>query len=299
MLKWVKKEREIYTLKSSYERFKHLEINELINFHCVFDGYESSLNFYDIFEAIEICIVREFDSLKTKFNFQSELEKEMKLALMRLAKSDRKRFNISKILPQPLAKRVYKELFERELLSVEVSLEKPIKAPKGQLLKKHLRRYKVEDKIRFKDNFTRFWFRFIEPNLNLLEEGKFDSVMRDIRLNFDDYASFGFELICRELLAHKFGVDVKRVSSLWTRDVEIDLFLKTGDQIIVGEAKFKEHKMCKNVLNLLAKKCERLLIEPYKFALFSKSGFSKELENLKDERVMLFEMKDFEELING
>ncbi|WP_236861299.1 DUF234 domain-containing protein [Campylobacter sp. RM16192] len=218
---------------------------------------------------------------------------------MRLAKSDRKRFNIHKIFSQQVAKRVYKELFERELISVEKSLEKPIKAPKGQLLKKHLRRHQVEDKIRFSDNFTRFWFRFIEPNLSLLEEAKFDNVMRDIRANFDDYASFGFELVCRELLAHKFDVEFDRVSSLWTREVEIDLFLKINEQIIVGEAKFKEHKICKNVLNLLAKKCSRLQLEPYKFALFSKSGFSKELERLKDERVMLFDMKDFEELING
>ena len=243
--------------------------------------------------------MREFENLKARFDFDSPLKDEMTLALMRLAKSDRKRFNIYKIFPQPLAKKVYKELFERGLISVEKSLEKPVKAPKGQLLKKHLRRYQVEDKIHFNDNFTKFWFYFIEPNSNLLKEGKFNLVMQDIRANFDDYASFGFELICRELLAYKFGVQTARVSSLWTKSVEIDLFLRLNGHIIVGEAKFKEHKMCKNVLNLLARKCDKLSLEPYKFALFSKSGFSKELENLKDERVMLFDMKDFEELVNG
>ena len=76
------------------------------------------------------------------------------------------------------------------------------------------------------------------------------------------------------------------------------MLFRIDDKIIVGEAKYKERKVCKNVLNLLLYKCTKLGIEPDIIALFSKSGFSKELLSLRDERVRLYEIKDFEELIN-
>lgn len=61
----------------------------------------------------------------------------------------------------------------------------------------------------FNDNFTRFWFYFIEPNLALLKNGEKAALMEIIRREFDSYAGFGFELLCRELLA--FRLDRKSV----------------------------------------------------------------------------------------
>lgn len=266
---------------------------ELINFHCVFDALNINGNFYDVFDAIEAEILGNYKELQSKF----DISDESKLALMKLAKSDRKRFNINKILSQPTTKKVYKELFEKEFIVVEKSLEKPIKQTKNRPLKKYLRRYQVEDKIRFKDNFTKFWFHFIEPNLTMLEYDKSKNLMQLIRAEFDDYASFSFELLCRELMAFRFKVSPQEVSSLWTRDVEIDLFLRVNSQTIVGEAKFKEHKTCKNVLTLLIKKCDKIGLEVDKFMLFSKSGFSKELEKIKDDKIALCNIEDFEELL--
>ena len=119
-----------------------------------------------------------------------------------------------------------------------------------------------------------------------------------IRAGFDEYASLGYEMLCGELMAKKFGIQGILLSSFWKKDVEIDMLFKIDDKIIVGEAKYKERKVCKNVLNLLLYKCAKLGIAPDIIALFSKSGFSKELLSLKDERVRLYEIKDFEELIN-
>ena len=183
------------------------------------------------------------------------------------------------------------------MVSIEKTLEKPRVKSKYQKAKKLPERDKAQDKVVFNDNFTRFWFYFIEPNLALLKNGEKGVLMEIIRREFDSYAGFGFELLCRELLAFRLGTEPARVRSLWAKNIEIDIFLSIEGHIIVGEAKFKEHKICKNVVNLLLKKCERLGFVPDAVALFSKSGFSNEVGRLKNERILLFDLENFEELL--
>ena len=104
-------------------------------------------------------------------------------------------------------------------------------------------------------------------------------------------------MLCGELMAKKFLINGIFLSRFWSKNIELDMLLNIGGKIIVGEAKYKERKVCKNVLNLLLKKCEKLNIRPDIITLFSKSGFSSELRNLKDERLRLYEISDFEELL--
>lgn len=277
---------------------KHLDIEELIKFHFVFDEFMLNGAYYDVFEAIEHEILDDYKALMPRFYFESDVDNAIKIALIKLARSDRKRFRVHKILPQTIANKVYVTLLQKEFLLIEKSREQPIKRQKSQNLKKSERRYKIEDKIHFSSHFSRFWFRFIEPNLEALKSGKKDEILALIRAGFDEYASLGYEMLCGELMAKKFGIQGILLSSFWKKDVEIDMLFKIDDKIIVGEAKYKERKVCKNVLNLLLYKCAKLGIAPDIIALFSKRGFSKELLSLKDERVRLYEIKDFEELIN-
>ena len=196
-----------------------------------------------------------------------------------------------------MTNRVYAKLFSKDFLVLEKSQEKPRVKNKRQILKKSERAYKIEDKIHFNSHFSRFWFRFIEPNLSLLKEGRSEEILELIRREFDEYASLGFELLSGELMAKKLGLDGILLSSFWSKNIELDMLFSINGKIIVGEAKYKERKICKNVLNLVLHKCERLGIKPDIIALFSKSGFSNELLGLKDERLRLYEIKDYEELL--
>lgn len=287
----------IKALKSTFERMKHLDIHELIKFHLVFDEFDLKRSYYDVFEAIETEILNDFLALMPKFYFESDTNDAIKSALIKLARSDRKKFSVNKILPQNLASKVYAKLFEKNFLLLEKSREIPLKRTKRQALKKRDRGYKVEDKIHFNSHFSRFWFRFIEPNLSLLKEGRSEEILELIRREFDEYASLGFELLSGELMAKKLGLDSILLSSFWSKNIELDMLFSINGKVIVGEAKYKERKICKNVLNLVLHKCERLGIKPDIVALFSKSGFSNELLGLKDERLRLYEIKDYEELL--
>ncbi len=276
---------------------KHLGIAEVIKFHLVFDDFLLKGSYYDVFEAIRAEILDDYKNLMARFYFDEDSDEAIKMALIKLARSDRKKFSVNKILPQNMTNRVYAKLFSKDFLVLEKSQEKPRVKNKRQILKKSERAYKIEDKIHFNSHFSRFWFRFIEPNLSLLKEGRSEEILELIRREFDEYASLGFELLSGELMAKKLGFNGILLSSFWSKNIELDMLFSINGKIIVGEAKYKERKICKNVLNLVLHKCERLGIKPDIVALFSKSGFSNELLSLKDERLRLYEIKDYEELL--
>jgi len=276
---------------------KHLGIAEVIKFHLVFDDFLLKGSYYDVFEAIRAEILDDYKNLMARFYFDEDSDEAIKMALIKLARSDRKKFSVNKILPQNMTNRVYAKLFSKDFLVLEKSQEKPRVKNKRQILKKSERAYKIEDKIHFNSHFSRFWFRFIEPNLSLLKEGRSEEILELIKREFDEYASLGFELLSGELMAKKLGFNGILLSSFWSKNIELDMLFSINGKIIVGEAKYKERKICKNVLNLVLHKCERLGIKPDIVALFSKSGFSNELLGLKDERLRLYEIKDYEELL--
>lgn len=256
-------------------------------FDRILDGYD------DIFEAIDKEILAKFQSLESEFSFDYD---DAKAFLIRLAKGDRKRFVASKYLSRTLSVAVINELSTKGFIKFERSKEiKPIKN-RRQKLKKELRRYQIQDKIHFTKRFYRFWFRFIEPNLQLLRAGDKESVMDKIRSEFDHYCSLEFELASIELISKNLNIPKEQISSYWDKENEIDIYASYDGFILVAEAKYKERKICKNILNLLIQKCEKSKINWNKMALFSKSGFSNELLGLRDDRVILFELDDFKDL---
>lgn len=187
----------------------------------------------------------------------------------------------------------YKELFDKNIIKKEFSREKPLKTHPKQKLKKELRGYAIEDKIKFCRNFYRFWFTFIEPNIADLRAKNYEKVLKIINLEFEKYISLEFEDLSEKLLMKTFSQS-ENFGSFWTKNIEIDLLFKTKNNLLVaGEVKWKNHKICKNILTILQKKCAKEDLKIDFFALFSKSGFSKELYNIQDEKVLLFELKDF------
>lgn len=217
--------------------------------------------------------------------------------LKKLAINDRKKFNFSKIIPRKISNEIIYNLIKKDIIMIEKSREPKLQKFKYQKLKKELRHYQIQDKIHFKNNFTRFWFRFCEPNLELLKQNKFDLVLENIKNEFEMYCSLPFELISMELLSYHLNIDKSQIASYWDKDKEIDIFIDYDGFTIVGEVKYKDRKICKNILNLLKTKCDRLGISPNLIALFSKSGFSNELLKLKDDKILLFELEHFKELL--
>ena len=123
-------------------------------------------------------------------------------------------------------------------------------------------------------------------------------MQKQLDVGFESYVSLGFELLSQSLLLQELSpLGAIHQGSYWDKRHEIDLLLELEDgRVIAGESKWKNRRVCKNILTALQRKCERAHLHVTHFVLFSKSGFSKELERMQDERVWLHDLNAFERL---
>jgi len=181
---------------------------------------------------------------------------------------------------------------EYEILVRKVPVnEKPSKSKKG--------RYFI------KDNFFKFWFRFIHKNRGFIESGRPEYVLSKIESELDQYIGPVFENICVEFL-HRLNDEKKlpfvfqNIGSWWNRKGdEIDIVALNDDtkDILIGECKWNNRKMDVDILTKL--KDKKSLIKwnhnarTEHYCLFSKSGFSKRLRDAaEDEDILLFALDD-------
>ncbi|EFO9213806.1 DUF234 domain-containing protein [Campylobacter lari] len=272
------------------KRCETLELESIFDFYSIFDEFEFDLKLSLYENILNVFILKAFDILVSL-----NLDENALKALSVLSKNDRKRYSINKSIPHFQALGIINKLLEKNILILEKSQEKPIIKNKRQKVKKELRSYDIQDKVVFKNQGLRFFFYFIYPKLNLIAMKKYNELIELIQENLEKYQSFTFELLCKEFLAKKLKVN--QVYSFWNYYHEIDLYYNENNFCVLGEVKFKERKICKNVLNILKSKAKQLQIQPNLYVLFSKSGFSKELILNKERNLLLYTLEDFQFLI--
>lgn len=162
---------------------------------------------------------------------------------------------------------------------------------------------------KIKDNFFRFYFRFVFPNLEYVELEEPDHVMDEIRDEFPRYLGPAFETIILEILReHKdlLPMAFEKIGSWWKAGEEIDLVAvnEKTDEILFGEIKYTTRKMEIKVLNDLKKKAKEVKwgSENRKehYLLISVSGFDKELLELAvTEKITLIDEEVLEKVVYG
>lgn len=252
-----------------------LDLHQMVDFYSVFDGLWVEYFSNDIFDSIKALILPNYKLLDEKFLINETEEK----ALILFAKNNRKRYSINREIQHFKALSTFNKLLKSGILRIEKSKENKIEKSKHHKLKKELRDYVIQDKILFKDHYTRFHFYFLKPNENLILAGKFDELLEKIREKFEFYQSFCFEQLAREFVEKHFNLYC--VQSYWDRNLELDLYYKDERLTLIGEVKFKNKKICKNVLNDLYKKAQELNLKPNYYIIFSKNGFLRSLKAYK------------------
>jgi len=282
-----------------------LEIEQLIEFYAVFGGAEEHIDLlFDEtpIQAIERHILSRYAFFRDKIIPPALLRPENRRFLKALARSDGKPINIARraAISRSRGEGIYHTLAGVGVLHKQISRETPPRLQSNGRRRKEERGYSVQDKVRFTLPFYRFWFTFIEPHANTLETGDFTPVFKALEEGFDRYVSFTFEELANALIKTRFASETSLLEdgSYWDRLNEFDLLARTADKrMIVGECKWKSHKICKSQLSKLKAKCARSGLQPHYFALFSRSGFSKELAQSQDPTLLCFELKDFERLL--
>jgi len=97
------------------------------------------------------------------------------------------------------------------------------------------------------DPFMNFYFRFIVPNRSLIELGRTDAVMEEIRTSFQSYVAWHWENLCRKAISGQIFMGERYgLASRWwgniSRDeqMELDVVAESMDRksLLVGECKW-------------------------------------------------------------
>ena len=202
-------------------------------------------------------------------------------------------------LSEGVGERIVDELCQNGVLRVEASRERPLKTHPKHKLKKELRRYRIQDKLRFVDPFMRFWFGFVILYRKGLSRGEGTRFLENFHNHYERLRTLVYEQLCDALLVDHFAFTTPLLShgSYWDQHSEFDILAVTSDKrVILGECKYKDRKVCKNELNKLQAKAIHSGIRVDVYALFSKDGFSNELQGMAGKNLLLFDLNDLRRL---
>jgi uncharacterized protein len=157
---------------------------------------------------------------------------------------------------------------------------------------------------RLSDNFFRFWFRFVLPYRSRLVEGGERKVLdEEILPHLDNFIGQVFDKICIEILRDlvkekKIDLSYDRVGRWWNGNEEIDLVAVTGDRpVFAAECKWSKRPVGIDILKDLRRKASLISSEGpennLQLGLFSRSGFTKEIETLgKNGEIKLIDIRN-------
>ena len=171
------------------------------------------------------------------------------------------------------------DILERE---VPVTEENPEKSKKGL--------YKI------KDNYLRFWFAFIYPNMSFIESGNSAIVLDKIRKSMvSGHTAFVYEDVCREQMWKlnangAWPFHFSKLGRWWDSRNEIDIAAidPDGSNLILGECKFWQEPVGSNILYALEQKAAAVEWRKDRrhtwLILFSAAGFTGELKEIAKSR---------------
>ena len=153
------------------------------------------------------------------------------------------------------------------------------------------------------DNYFKFYYKFIYNNKTLIEQEKTEYMYEKIESNLNNYLGYIFEDICRQYIIRLNIYDVlpfvaEKIGRWWgnnqikQRQEEIDIVAANEDSAIFCECKYTNDKVGMDVYNLLRERSELLNYKNKYYYIFSKSGFTDELLELKDERVKMISLEE-------
>ena len=280
-------------------------MDQAIEYFSLYGGVETQLAL-DLFEEItlsaEIHFVQQFVATEKLVQPSYLLETPYREILTAVACGDGRLSNVYRRarIGEAAGREIIDTLLGLGLLFLEESRQAPLKSHPKHNLKKHLRHYRIEPKVRFVMPFYRFWFGSVSPYCEELKRGKSLAFVEYFQIHKERNYSLLFEQLSILLLAEhlKESDPILSQGSFWDHHSEFDLLsITAGGKIILGECKYTSRPVTKKELTKLKEKAQQSGISVDSYALFSKSGFSNELLGCKDAGLLLFDLEDFKQLL--
>ena len=161
-----------------------------------------------------------------------------------------------------------------------------------------------------KDNFFKFWYKFILPNQTPLNLGNTKLVSDLIKQDLNAYIGRIFEDIAKELLVLYNTKEIKglklnfeNIGSWWDRnsnEIDIIAYNLKEKNFLLGEVKWANKQLDLDVVEELERKSKYLNYGgTYKFLFVSKNGFTERaLKKMQDIGAVHLDLKEIEELFS-
>jgi len=282
--------------------FKVKSFEEKIRIYSLFGGvinYYSLMGFFNaknIEDILDKLLLRKYAPLKDEVKdiFVEEFGKQHSTyysILTALAKGKTTKKEIKDVVdvkPDSLSPYLYDLIDLLDIVEYELPITVKKNSKKGRYIPK--------------DNFFKFWFRFIHTNASHYEAEDYETIKKIIYANMNSFIGFGFEDLCRETLEKKLlktPTDYEKVGRWWSRrgdEIDIVALNPKEKNIIFGECKWKEKQNPQTLIKRLREKaklvtwCNKERKEYY--ILFAKSFISR--PKLKD--TILIDLKELEKI---
>ena len=280
-----------------HEFFPEKSRKELIEMYAVTGGVPKYIELFsqskDIYSAIETCVLNRSGYLydEPHFLLQQEVSEVGSYfsIIKAIAAGNTKLSAIAGVLEVKSTSltKYLKTLMDLDILEREVPVteDSPEKSKKGL--------YKI------KDNYLRFWFAFVYPNMSFIESGHGRIVMDKIRKGLvRNHIAFVYEDVCRERMWEMNAQSVwpfyfSKLGRYWDSKEEIDIAAidPDGKNLILGECKYWQEPVGVSVLRELEAKAKTVSWEKEKrktwLVLFSVNGFTEELRAVAETRTDL------------
>jgi len=185
-------------------------------------------------------------------------------------------------------------LVSKSLIKFDLSVEKPLVDGGGK-----------SDRILFDLPFMRFWFAMISPNYQSIVEGDYDEFAQKWHKIRDNFSILLSNLLLLELVKETFNVKSKadpivKIGSYYDKKVEIDILaIRKSGAMIAAACKYSKDPAKSNMMDTLIQKCTKAELEIADYALFSKNGFTPEVEALREKEVLLLSGTDLSSLLDN
>ncbi len=151
----------------------------------------------------------------------------------------------------------------------------------------------------FNSPFLRFWFAFISPIFKGIRDGDYTELIERYEKRGSDFMQLTFTQLSYELIKLNLKDDrIKEIRPFFEEGVELDIYAKTtSKKVIAGVCRYSNAKIKKSELTKLQETCKSAGIEADILIIVAKNGFSKELKELKSDKLRLITLKNFKKLV--
>lgn len=282
---------EPLSFKEIHKFFPKYNVNELIELYSVLDTIPLYLQKFDTGESVSKNIIKKL-LRKGEFLYQEAeilLKEELRepgnyfMILKAVSFGNSKFGDIANYtgLDKTMVSKYLDTLLKLHIITKEF----PITSKKERTR---------ETLYRFEDNYFHFWFRFIYPFRSLIEEGKGNLLLKQIRSDFNSHVSFVFENVSKQFLSEKGIFAYQKIGRWWGKGKEIDIVAlnEKTKEILFVECKWKDKVNANKIMSNLKEKAKHVKWNNKKrkeiYCIIAKSF----KEKIKESDLILFDLED-------